>query len=140
MHLVVCIGNEARGDDGAAREVARRLAGVPGLRVLSEPQLDVVMAEEVATADRVTFVDAERRHAPPLRAEPVRPGSVVSGVTTHALDPAGLLGLARVLYGAAPPAEILTLAAPDMEHGMGLSPVGKAAVDAAVRRLGGGEG
>lgn len=135
MHLVICIGNEARGDDGVARLVGRGLAAEAGMRVLSEPQLDVLMAEEIAAADRVTFVDAERREEPPVRVEPIGATSFVPGATTHALDPAGLLALASALYAAAPPARLVTLAAPAMGHGDELSPVAAQAADEALRLL-----
>ena len=132
MELVICIGNEARGDDGAGRRVARLLAAASGIRVISEPQLDVLMAEAVASAERVTFVDAERRDAPPVRVEPIEPRALVASSTTHALDPAGLLALAEALYASAPPATIVTLAAPDMGHAEELSPRAVAAADEAA--------
>ncbi|MBE0475887.1 MAG: hydrogenase maturation protease [Coriobacteriia bacterium] len=137
---MICIGNEARGDDGVACEVARRLDGLPALRVLSAPQLDVAMAAEIASANRVTFVDAERRGAPPVERREVLPAPFLAGPTTHTLDPAGLLALAEALYGRAPAAEILTLAAPEMEHAEGLSPVAALAAAMAEAMLPRGAG
>lgn len=139
MRLVICIGNEARGDDGAAREVARRLEGARGMLVLSAPQLDVTMAEDVSRARLVTFVDAERRDLPPVRADAVAKAPLTAGATTHALDPPGLLALAEALYGRVPPAEVISIAAPCMGHGTSLSSIASVAVREAVAAILSGE-
>ena len=121
--FIVCIGNKARGDDGVARRVAELLEGrLPEhIGLLSAPQLDIVLTERVAEADRVVFVDAERRPGPPAQWATLEPSAAKSNA--HALDPAGLLALVQVLYAARPEALLLSLAAPEMGHGEGLSPV-----------------
>jgi hydrogenase maturation protease len=133
--LVICIGNRARGDDGVARDVAERLAGrLPEGTVLhSAPQLDVVIAEDVARASVVVFADAERRDTPPVRVDELLPDA--GGSNVHALDPAGLLALAHSLYGTAPPAHIVSIAAPEMGHGEGLSETARTASEAAAASI-----
>ncbi len=128
--LVICIGNEARGDDGVAREVARevewRLRGEHDVRVLSETALDPGMAEAISERDLVVFVDAERRDDPLVRTTPVAPGAT-GGAWAHALTPGAVLGLAGSLYGHAPDAVLISLAAPEMEHEQGLSDTARGA-------------
>jgi len=130
--LILCIGNKARGDDGAARYVAELLQGrLPDTASLvSTPQLDIVMAEDVAASARVIFVDAARRELPAVHVAPQRPGT--SGTHAHAVDPAGLLSLAETLYNATPPALLVSIAGPEMGHDEGLSETAKAASEEAA--------
>lgn len=138
--LVICIGNPARGDDGVAHRVAELLLaprGKPrGTRVLSVHQLDVALAEDLARVGAVVFVDAERREEPPARVEPLAVGA--SAHSVHSVDPSGLLAVAHALYGSSPRAFLVSVAAPKMRHGEGLSGTAEAAsVEAAklVRSL-----
>jgi hydrogenase maturation protease len=134
--LVIGYGNELRGDDGAGPRVARAVAGwgLPGVRSLAVHQLAPELAEEMARAERVAFVDAAagaegvvcwRR----LRAAtgPARLG--------HASDPAWLLGLARLLYGRSPEAWLATAPARDLGYGAGLSPEAARGVEAVLGRI-----
>ncbi len=130
--LLICLGNKARGDDGVARRVAELVeSSLPaGVTLVSTPQLDIVMAEDVAAATRVIFVDAERRTSPPVRVGVQEPGS--AGTHAHAIDPAGLLALADTLYGGAPVAQVVSVAAPEMGHAEGLSQTAVAASEEAA--------
>jgi hydrogenase maturation protease len=61
----------------------------------------------------------------------VRPGAAPpDGALSHQLDPAGLAGLARALWGSAPPIAVVGVGAGSLGVGEGLSP----AVEAAVAR------
>jgi hydrogenase maturation protease len=136
--LVICVGNLARGDDGVARRVADLLASrLPDdVTVISSPQLDVAMAEDVAAATRVIFVDAERRTAPPVATAPVAPD--LSGLDVHSVSAGALVALAEQLFGRKPEALLVSVAGPKMGHGEGLSKTAEAAsVEAAsvVERL-----
>lgn len=117
--LVVCIGNEARGDDGAGAEVARLLDGrLPaGARLLAVHQLDVALAADVAAASLVVFVDAERRGGA-VEVRDLAPGGAA---TTHSISPGALLALAEALYGASPAARLVSVPASDLGHGTRLS-------------------
>ena len=70
MILVIGYGNELRRDDGLGPRVAASLAG-PGVRALAVRQLTPELAEEVATARLVVFVDA--RVNPPAATVEVMP-------------------------------------------------------------------
>jgi hydrogenase maturation protease len=128
--LVVCIGNPARGDDGAGARVAELLEGrVPaGVGVLAVHQLDVALAVDISTAGLVVLVDAERRDGR-VEAYPI----AASGeATTHTLSPGALLGLAAALYGAHPVAYLVSVPAAAMPHAHALSPRTEAACEDAA--------
>jgi len=130
--LIICVGNKARGDDGAARYVAELLEDrLPsGVRLVSTPQMDIVMAEDVALAGRVIFVDAIRRSSPAVHVQPQAAG--LAGTHAHAVDPAGLVALAETLYDSHTPALLVSVAAPEMGHDEGLSDTAKAASEEAA--------
>jgi len=132
--LVICVGNVARGDDGVAHRVARLLddAGLPdGTVLLTAVDLDVAMAEDVAAASRLVIVDAMRRAEPAVTTSPLTPGPATRP-TGHAIDAASLLGIAQALYGEAPRATLVTVAAPSMAHTEQLSECATAASDEAA--------
>ncbi|MFA5843262.1 MAG: hydrogenase maturation protease [Coriobacteriia bacterium] len=130
--LVICVGNQARGDDGVAHRVARLLGPEPGgdARLLAVTALDVTLAPDVAEAGFLIVVDAVRRAAPPAAVTALVPGKVDLG--GHSLDAAGLLGVARAVYGRAPKAALVSVAAPEMSHAEGLSSVAEAAASDAA--------
>jgi len=131
--LIACIGNRNRGDDGVAHAVAERLreGGLrPGVVLGEYPQLDVALAAEAAEVGLFVVVDAERRSAPAVHVAELtpRPG----GRSGHSVDPGELLGIAEALYGRAPRAVLVSVAAPVMEHAEGLSAVARQAADEAA--------
>jgi hydrogenase maturation protease len=132
--LVICIGNEGRGDDGVAHEVARRLGDLPdSARVLCATALDVSHAPDVAAAARLIVIDAIRRHEPAVTVESVAPGPHPR-MGSHGLSPAELLTIARDLYDSAPSAWIVEVAAPQMGHSEGLSEIAREAARKAASR------
>ncbi len=131
--LVICIGNVARGDDGVAHAVGA-LLGSAQARVVLATDLDVAMAEDVAEASVLVIVDAQRRIAPAVEVEPLAPGPA-GAPTGHAIDAPSLLALAQALYGHAPRALLVSVAAPEMGHGEGLSDTARAASEEAAREV-----
>jgi hydrogenase maturation protease len=129
--LIICVGNLARGDDGVGHEVARLLdARHVAATVVSATALDITLAERAAEARRLVIVDAARRTDPPVTVS--RLSDHQAPRHTHALSPEGLVGLTASLFGAEPPAWIVSVAAPEMKHGAELSETAhKAAMQAA---------
>jgi Ni,Fe-hydrogenase maturation factor len=111
-----------------ARAVAARAAAVS---VLQRAMLVPELAEPVARADLVVFVDARPGGAVATLAldplEPLEPASL-----SHVTDPRALLALAARLFGRCPPAWIVTVPAFDLAIGEGLSSATAAAVDEAT--------
>jgi hydrogenase maturation protease len=132
--LIICVGNVARGDDGVGHEVARRLESLPdGAALLVETSLDVTHAAAVAEAERLIVVDAHRRDEPPVETWRVESGTTPVG--THGLTVEALQGLAATLYGHAPEAWLVTVAAPQMGHGETLSETAERAAEAAAAEV-----
>ena len=116
--LLIGFGNPGRLDDGlgpAFAEAATRLAdnGLLGDRLLGNRltvescyQLAVEHAAQVANFDVVIFADADVRCPEPYRFERLQP-CTEAAFTTHHVEPATLLGLARDLFGATPDGYLL---------------------------------
>lgn len=113
MVLILGYGSTLRGDDAVGRHVAEYFAAreLPGVQSVSVPQLLPELAELIAMARFVIFVDArEVLEDDPATVEivPVEPrgGRWRAG---HTGDPSDLLGMARELYGNNPPAWLVTI-------------------------------
>lgn len=140
--LIIGYGNPLRGDDGIGQAAAQALTDAPAINcahVIACHQLMPELAECIATADLVIFVDA---------AADIQPGSVVvrkiqgtsalSSGLAHTADPVALLDLARRLYGRSSAAFLVTVGISSFALGEGLSEVVAAALPeavATVRRL-----
>jgi hydrogenase maturation protease len=132
--LVIGYGNELRSDDGVGPRAARAVAGwqLPHVQALALHQLTPELAEVLAEAATVVFVDAGtdpvsfRLRVQPLQPErdAIRPG--------HLSDPRWLLALTRQLFGATPPAQLLTIRAENLNFGTSLSPSAEHGLDEAL--------
>ncbi len=134
--LVVGYGNPLRSDDGVGPAVAARLAADPrlsGVLVRAEHQLTPELAFDASTASLLVLVDAGVDEAPgavSVRALELDrdPGTA----WTHHLDPSGLVGLARELWGVAPSVMLVSVGPASLEVGEALSDTVAAAVPRAV--------
>jgi hydrogenase maturation protease len=137
--LVIGYGNTLRRDDGVGCEVAAAASswGVPGLESIGVQQLTPELAEPLASAELAVFVDARLsangQIIEVLRVEPAasRPS------LAHAGDPAGLLAMARAIYGRQPRAWLVTVAGTEFSVGTGLSPSARRGVHEALERIAG---
>lgn len=115
-------GNPGRGDDAAGpllAEQVERLA-LPGVRVVSDYQLNVEHAADVAEAELAIFIDAAVDAAEPWEFRRLEP-EIRNDFTTHAMLPETVLETARNVYGTVPPAYVLALRGENFELGTGLS-------------------
>ncbi len=135
--LVIGCGNELRSDDGAGPRVARAVEALklPGVKAIAVHQLTPELADEIAAARLVLFVDAS--------ADPEQRGLQIVPLSPresdlrlgHFAEPRWLLELTRQLHGQAPEARLLTLPAPNLDFGERLSPLCQRAVEDAVRAI-----
>lgn len=133
--LIIGYGNDLRRDDAAGRRAAEQVAArdLPGVRVLSVPQLAPEHVVDAAACGLVIFVDAST----------VDDVVTVRTVTptwptwrlTHHLTPASLLGLARTLGGASPTGVVVTIPVTDAALGLSLSPAAAHGVRDAVEQV-----
>jgi hydrogenase maturation protease len=130
--LVVAYGNPLRQDDGVGWAVAAALSGRDDVEVRTVQQLLPEMAEALARAAFVVFVDARRGGEPGL----VEQAAVTPAWTTwtgaHSLRPEELLGLCRRYYGRAPEAVLVSVAGERFGFGEELSPAVRAAIPRVV--------
>ncbi len=130
--LIIGIGNVLRSDDAAGivavRELARR---EPDARCLTVHQLGPELAEEVAAARLVVFVDASVL-VRAVSIQHLRPGQ--GSMSSHIATPEVLLGLSEQLHGTSPGAAFLVeIPAHHLDFGETLSAETALAVEEAVR-------
>lgn len=137
--LIIAIGNPLRGDDGVAWHVAAALEERPlppqtGVRTVH--QLLPELAEETSRAQHVIFIDASLSHlAGEVAISGLTEDRAIAPKGTHELDPAGVLALARRLFGEAPPATLVLVGGASFDHSDVLSPQAALAVPTAVSRV-----
>jgi hydrogenase maturation protease len=130
--LIIGYGNPLRGDDGFGWLAAERLRETlhdPEIEILTLQQLTPELMEPISRAGKVIFLDAAATGEPgELLVAPVGPAVPSTASFTHFATPAGLLAGALALYGAAPPAFLVSIAGTDFSLGAEISePVRRAA-------------
>src|SRR5205823_6644594 len=126
-------GNTLREDDGVGPFLAEwaeeRWRGDSRVRVLCDHQWTPEMAEEVAQAESVVFVDCATDCEPgSVRTRCVEPAGVESKIGTHHLEAGQLLALSQQFYGTMPRSSLLlTVGAGSLELREGFSEVVQAA-------------
>jgi hydrogenase maturation protease len=134
--LIIGYGNTLRRDDGVGPKVAEAVAtlNLPGVHALAAPLLTPELAESVALAKCVVFVDASVDRPRRVRWRKLVPAKS-SRITAHAADPCTLLALARDLFGHAPEAWWLTIPAEDLGFGEELSATTRAGFEQALDKI-----
>ncbi|MGC2616590.1 MAG: hydrogenase maturation protease [Terracidiphilus sp.] len=126
--LILACGNTMREDDGVGPFLAQwaeeHWRDDARVRVLCDHQWTPDMAEEIAAAQTVIFVDCSLDQAPgQIMLRELSSASLKPGLVTHHLGAAELLCVAHDLYGMQPRrACLLTIGAGSIELGEGLSP------------------
>jgi hydrogenase maturation protease len=137
--LVVGYGNPLRGDDGVGWLIAGRLADDPrmaGTEILQRHQLTPELALDISRAERVVLVDARSDALPgTVTTGPLGLGDEGSSAWSHHVGPAGLVALARTLYGRVPDVHVVGIGVASLEVGAELSPAVAAALDPAIEAI-----
>jgi hydrogenase maturation protease len=135
--LVLAVGNPSRGDDAIGPELAARLeaAGLHGVEVIVEFQLQVENALDLAHRERVIFVDAGTGTPAPLELRSVHAAAEFLH-TSHALSPEAVLATYRRVTGGEPPeAWLLCVRGESFELGEPLSAAAAAHLESAWAAL-----
>ena len=122
--LIIGYGNPLRSDDGIGWRIAGELA-----RQLPNSEFEVVqchqlmpeLAEKIRQAELVIFVDAVDGERPGHWVCQEIVPEITKGTFSHSASPAGLLALARELYGSSPRACLFTVCGESFHHGDRLS-------------------
>ncbi len=134
--LILGYGNTLRSDDGVGPKVAEEVASLrlPDVEALAYPQLNPELAESVAGAGLVVFVDAALDASNGVELRPVKPAAS-SQMMAHAADPPTLLALARDLFGRVPKAFCLAIPVENVAIGEQLSLLAQRGASAAVEKV-----
>ncbi len=139
--LILACGNTLRGDDGVGPWLAawaeERFAAEPAVRVIARHQWTPDLAEDVAHAEAVIFIDCAVDAAPgAVRLARVEEAPVQAGLATHHVGGAELLALTRELYGSLPGSALqLTVGAGSTEMGETFSGAVSDALPSACKTL-----
>jgi len=139
--LILACGNSLRGDDGLGLWLAQwaedRFRLEPGVRVVARQQWTPELAEEIARAHSVLFIDCAIDSAPgSVKLTPVKPTASDQGLATHHLGAAELLALSQELYASLPfSALLLTIGAGSTELSETFSEAVTAALPEACRLI-----
>jgi hydrogenase maturation protease len=134
MILLIAIGNTLRRDDGAGPRVLELLEDLHGTARLSCHQLTPDLAEDIAAADSVIFIDAEVNKGS-VRLTSLDSEHDAPSASTHSLTPAALVRIARKAFGFAGEALLCPVSGRDFSMGAGLSPETEANAQAAADLL-----
>lgn len=109
--LVYGFGNPGRLDDGLGPALAAELErhALPGVTIDADYQLTVEDAAAVREHELVVFVDAALVGSEPFAVSVVSPREQELGFSSHSIDPAGVLSLARDLFGTTPPTYLVAI-------------------------------
>jgi hydrogenase maturation protease len=134
--LVIGYGNTLRGDDGVGPRVAEAVGRLrlPGVRTLICPLLTPELADPIAHAERVIFVDATVDALEKVQWRKLEPNET-SQLMAHAADPRTMLALARDVFGHAPEAWWLTIPAVDLGFRESFSPEAERGFAEAVGKI-----
>lgn len=139
--LILAWGNPSRGDDALGPRLIERLEGMQdvvaafGVELLTDFQLQIEHALDLAERDLVVFADAAATGPEPFAFGPVTPDPALP-VSTHALSPGAVLNVyQRVLGGPEPRCYLLGIRGYDFSLGRDLSPAASTNLDAALAHL-----
>jgi hydrogenase maturation protease len=134
--LVIGYGNLLRGDDGAG-PAAAELLREHGFEALAVHQLTPELAERIAAASAVFFLDADAGMPPgEVRVEKLGIGaSAADQPMEHHGSPTALLRLTREVYGSTPDAWLIAMGGESFELVDGLSEIARRAVTQAVAEI-----
>ena len=138
--LVIGYGSPIRGDDAIGPLAADALAAgplPPGLRVLSRHVLTAELAEDLASAGRVIFLDAAAQGTPgEVQVQALGPDASALSTMAHFLDPRELLAWCEALYQRVPQAWLVSTAGSSFDYACyHLSPAVQAALPAMLAEV-----
>lgn len=137
--LIIAYGNPLRSDDGAAWRAADALEArlATTVEIVRVHQLAPELAEEVSRCAAVIFADAAQGLGSPgeVRCEEINAAG--HAPFSHQMSAAGVVALAKQLYGSNPKAFLVTITGECFDHGEALSTVAAAALPVLVARIDG---
>ena len=138
-YLVIGYGNSLRSDDGAGQIVANYMAiwNLPNVRSLAVHQLTPELAEDIANADTVIFVDAVISSKQNLEKIEI---IILEGDDKylnfgHTENPRSLLYLSKIVYNKIPKAYWILIPAINFEFGEKISDITKKGIEQSLGKI-----
>jgi hydrogenase maturation protease len=134
--LLIGYGNPVRRDDGLGLEIAEQVEREcpPGVEVRTSQQLHIELLEDFQSFDRVILVDAAT-DGPEILFEQVASSPNSGLASSHHLEPALLMELAKKLGRLAPPIFLCAVRGEDFEMGESLTPVAQRRAHCAAQKI-----
>ncbi len=128
--LLLGIGNPGRRDDGLGPALAERVEALelPHLTVDSDYQLTIDDSAEAAASDVLIIADAAVAGPEPFAFTRLEPTDHLE-FSSHSVEPGGVLGLCRQVFGKMPEAYVLAIRGYDFDHTLEPGLSGKAQVN-----------
>ena len=137
--LVIGYGNTLRSDDGAGQKVAEKIAQweLSKVRSLAVHQLTPELAEDIARADTVIFVDAVATNSENPASVKIQKLEAEDNSTSlgHSCNPRSLLSFTQILYGKAIKAYWVLIPALNFDFGEEFSSVTQKRIDIALQQI-----
>jgi hydrogenase maturation protease len=138
-YLVIGYGNTLRSDDGAGFWVAEKVGewNLENVRSLAVHQLTPELAEDIANADTVIFVDAlpiTEETPGEVKIEALTPERITDSFA-HSINPRSLLFLTQAIYNKIPSAYWILIPAVNWEFSENLSAIAEAGVNVALEKI-----
>ena len=137
--LVIGYGNTLRRDDAAGQRVAEKIAQweLPGVRSLAVHQLTPELAENIAQADAVIFVDAIATNSENPVSVQIQELQAEDENTSlgHSCDPRSLISFAQILYGKVTKAYWVLIPAVNFDFGEEFSSLTQQGIDIALKQV-----
>ena len=138
--LIIGYGSPIRGDDAIGPLAAEALSTGPlpdGVTVIARHILTAELAEDIAAADRVIFLDASVEGEPgEVRVRRLTPDASAMSTMAHFLDPREILAWSQALYQHEPITYLVTAAGLSFDYAhYTLSPTASTALAAMIARV-----
>ncbi len=138
-YLVIGYGNSLRSDDGAGQIVASKIASwnLPNVRSLVVHQLTPELAEDLANADTVIFVDAvisSKQNSEKIEIITLESDDKYSNLG-HTENPHSLLYLSKIIYNKIPKAYWILIPAINFEFGEKISDITKKGIEQSLEKI-----
>jgi hydrogenase maturation protease len=140
--VVIGVGNEFRGDDGAGRMTARRLTetDLRGVDIFESSGEALSLMQCWAEAERVILIDASSTGLPPgtvqrFDASQAPLPSRFFHTSTHAFSVAEAIEMARSLTALPPTVIVFGIEGANFDHGTGLTPEAEGGVSKALQHI-----
>ncbi len=138
-YLVIGYGNTLRSDDGAGQIVANQIAtwSLPNVRSLAIHQLTPELAEDLANADIVIFVDAvisSKQNCKKIKIKALECDCQYLNLG-HIENPRSLLYLSKIIYNKSPLAYWILIPAINLEFGEQISSITQQRITQALKAI-----